>query len=321
MAVPGAFHGEKMKQFWLALTCLAIACGSGKSQDPVAELDMLDPLKHSKVTIIDEISVPAEEMGVLDELNVREGMMVEQGQLLGVIDKKDAQLAVEIAKFEYAAAQKTAENTLSIEAAAKSYDVAIAEYESSLEANERRSGTVTQTEVRRKKLQADRAKMQAELAAEELKIARLDAHAKYAALQRAESSLAHREVRSRINGVVVKVNKHAGEWVQPGEVILRVVRMDRLRIEGDVNGRMHARHEVIGRPVIITVKLTGGGVERLEGTILYASSIVESNEYTVRAEVNNRKINDRWLLTPGLDAEMELSGSGGLDLQFSQRNQ
>ena len=29
----------------------------------------------------------------------------------------------------------------------------------------------------------------------------------------------------------------------------------------------------------------------------------------VRAEIDNRKVNGRWLITPGLDAEMELSGS------------
>ena len=47
----------------------------------------------------------------------------------------------------------------------------------------------------------------------------------------------------------------------------------------------------------------------MEGTITYASSLIESNEYTVRAVVNNRKINGRWLLTPGLNARMQLSNT------------
>ena len=82
------------------------------------------------------------------------------------------------------------------------------------------------------------------------------------------------------------------------------------RIEGDIDGTKYARHEVIGRPVKIEVYLTGGGTEKLEGKIIFASSIIESNEYTVRTEVLNRQINGRWLLTPGLNARMELLDGG-----------
>ena len=269
-----------------------------------------DPLNYCKVTIIDEISVPAREGGVLDELKVREGEYVEKGDVLGTIDRTDAVLALAVATHEYAAAKQTAENPLSIKAAVKAYEVALAEYESSLEANEKHAGLVMETELRRQKLQADRAKMQAELASHELLIANLDAKAKYEALQRAQAALDRRQIVSRINGVVVKSLKHEGEWVQPGEPVMRIVQMDRLRVEGEIDGRKYARHEVIGRPVRITVFLTGGGQETLEGKIVYASSIVESNEYTVRAEIDNRKLNGRWLLTPGLNAKMELLSGG-----------
>ena len=269
-----------------------------------------DPLHYCKVEIIDEISVPAKGEGILDELNVKEGQLVEKGQVLGVIETTDVELAVAIATHEYAAAKKTAENTLSIQAAVKAYEVAVAEYDSSVEANEETEGTVTKTELRRKKLQADRAMMQAELAKHELMVANFDAQAKFKGLQRAKVALTRRQIISRINGVVVKLNKHEGDWVQPGETVMRVVQMDRLRIEGDVDGTKHAHHEVIGRPVKIKVYLTGGGEENLEGKIVYASSIIESNEYTVRAEVLNRKVNDQWLLTPGLNARMELLDGG-----------
>ena len=189
------------------------------------------------MTIINEISVPAAESGVLDELLVKEGMLVEKGALIGVIDRTDALLMTAVATHEYAGAKKTAENTLSIKAAVKAYEVALAEYESSLEANKETVGVVMKTELRRQKLQADRAKMQAELASHELLVANLDAKAKYEGLQRAKAALNRRHIKSRINGVVVKVNKHEGEWVQAGETVVRIVQMDRLRVEGDIDGR------------------------------------------------------------------------------------
>lgn len=272
-----------------------------------------DPLNYCKVTIINEVSVPAEEAGVLDQLLVKEGMLVEKGALIGSVDNTDAILMKAVATHEYAAAKKTAENTLSIKAAVKAYEVALAEYESSLEANKVTDDVVMATELRRQKLQADRAKMQAELASHELLVANLTAKAKYEAFQRAEAALQRRQIKSRINGVVIEVNKHEGEWVQPGESVVRIVQMDRLRVEGSVDGRKYARHEILGRPVSITVYLTGGGQETLTGKIVYASSIIRTTgdlvEYTVRAEVDNRKLNGRWLLTPGLKAKMELDGA------------
>ena len=280
-----------------------------------------DPLKHCKVTIIDEISVPAEEMGVLDELNVREGMLVEKDALLGTIDKTDAELALAIARHDYEAAKKAAENEWQIKAYAKMHEVAVAEYEGSMEANGKSPGAVTQSEIRQKRLKVDQVKLQAENSSEELAIARLTAQAKYKAALQKEAAIKRHQIVSRINGVVVKLNKHVGEWVQPGETVLRIVRMDQLRVEGDINGRVYARHEVLGRPVSITVKLTGGGEEKLDGKIVYASPIIESSEYTVRAEIENRKINGRWLLTPGLDAEMKLGGGDGLGFQFSRAGQ
>lgn len=276
-----------------------------------------DPLKHCKLTIIREISVPAEEAGVLDTLNVKEGQHVEVGEVLASIDKTDAELAILIATHEYAAAKLTAENTLSIQAASAAFEVSKAELQGSQDANNKSAGTVTKTEVRRQGLQAKRAKLQAELATHELKVSNLDARAKYKAWQRAEAALKRRDIMCRINGVVVNLNKHEGDWVQPGETVMRVVQMDRLRVEGDVDGRVHARHEILGRPVRIKVTLTGGGEELLEGKIVYASSIVDSNEYTVRAEIDNRKLpNGAWLMTPGLDAEIELIGEGGGALDF-----
>ncbi len=291
-----------------ALILLAVAA-TASAQVDYAEFSGDDPLDHCYITIIDQVSVPAEEPGVLDVLKVREGDAVEKGELLGTIDDTDARLMVAMANHEYAAALKQAENTLSIEAAAKSQKVAQAEYDSAVEANERLFGVVTKTEVRRKKLQAERAMMQIELAQHELSVAVLNAHVKHKQLLRAEAALERRQIVARINGVVVKLNKHVGEWVQAGDPVMRIVRMDQLRVEGDIDGTLYARHEVFGRPVHIQVELTGGGIETMEGTIIYASPLIESNEYTVRAIVNNRKINGRWLLTPGLNAKMQLSNT------------
>ena len=85
--------------------------------------------------------------------------------------------------------------------------------------------------------------------------------------------------------MIVKKFKHEGDWVQPGETVLKIIQMDRLWVEGNCDATKYARHDIINRPVKITVELTGGGTEILTGKIVYASPLVVSNEYKIRAEV------------------------------------
>jgi hypothetical protein len=100
------------------------------------------------------------------------------------------------------------------------------------------------------------------------------------------------------------------------------VQLDQLRVEGDIDGTQYARHEVFGQDVEIIVQLTGGGSETIRSKIDYAGAIVESPdestlEYPIRATINNRRVNgNRWLITPGLNASIRLTGGAGL--RFSQ---
>jgi len=282
--------------------------GVGRSE---SVQDNRNPLNYCKIKIINKAEVPAEDAGVLDVIDFAEGQYVEKGQLVGSINKKDAELAAKIAASEYEAARKTAENTISIEYAAKSYEVAKADYEASIEANRTAKGTVTKQQMRSQKLQAERSVMQAKMALQEAKIARLDAIAKFNTYQRAQAAIDRRDIISPLNGVVVKKFKHQGEWAQPGESVLLVEQMDRLWVEGDIDGTKYARHTVMGSKVRITVKLTGGEERFFDGKIVFASSSVESNEYTIRAEIENQKENGHWILSPGLDAKIEIISGGG----------
>lgn len=296
--------------FSVAFACCVAGLSHGQIQSDREAAK--DPLNYCHVEIIHQVDVPAKDAGVLDALTIKEGQNVEKGALLGSIDKKDALLAVKISTAEYNAARKTAQNTISIQYAIKSYDVARADYESSVEANDMAPGTVSKQQMRSQKLQAERSVMQAEMAKHEYEVAQLDALAKYANYERAKAAIERRDITSPLNGVVVKTYKHEGDWVQPGETVLKIIQMDRLWVEGNCDAEKYARHEVINRPVKITVELTGGGTEVLNGKVVFASPLVVSGEYKIRAEVQNRKApgnSNQWLLSPGLNAKMEFSGS------------
>jgi macrolide-specific efflux system membrane fusion protein len=98
-----------------------------------------------------------------------------------------------------------------------------------------------------------------------------------------------------------------GEWVEPGNEVLRLVRLDRLRIEGFLNASDFSPSEVSNRPVRVTVELARGRKETFQGKIVFVNPLVQAGGvYRVWAEVVNRMENNQWLLRPGLLAEMTI---------------
>ena len=119
--------------------------------------------------------------------------------------------------------------------------------------------------------------------------------------------LAKLQVDAPIDGIVVELFKHAGEWVEPGQPVLRMVRMDRLRVEGFLRADKLAPNEVLGKPVTIRVRLVRDKTVELKSRISFVSPLVEgSGEYRVWADISNQIANGHWLIRPGLLAEMTI---------------
>ena len=60
----------------------------------------------------------------------------------------------------------------------------------------------------------------------EMRIAVHEAEVGQAEVEAAEENINRHQIRSPLNGMVVKVHRHAGEWVQPGDPVLHVIRID-----------------------------------------------------------------------------------------------
>jgi multidrug efflux pump subunit AcrA (membrane-fusion protein) len=76
---------------------------------------------------------------------------------------------------------------------------------------------------------AEVAVQQAKAAAD---IVRLKKKLKQQQLELANVNVDQHSLKSPIDGTVVEVSHRVGDWVQPGEAVARVVRLDRLRVEG-----------------------------------------------------------------------------------------
>lgn len=250
-------------------------------------------LRACKVTVIHQAEVPSKLAGVLEYREVDEGDAVHTGQELARLDDRHAQLQAAVSRLE-------AQNDVNVRYARKAADAAAAEHESAVLANTRATNTVPAIEVRRLKLQAERGELQIEQAERDLELSRLQSEIDQATLDD------HR-ITSPIDGVVMQVYKNKGEAVAQGEPILKVVGVDRLRVEGflQVRDTWQVRR---GQLVRFQLDVLGADlpVEQMvfQGKVVFVDQFLDpvTGEYRVWAEVNNRD----HLLRPGMEGALTI---------------
>ncbi|NBW96866.1 MAG: HlyD family efflux transporter periplasmic adaptor subunit [Planctomycetia bacterium] len=289
----------------ILLGCLAAAASAGAADSPGG-----DPvIQRCLVSLIEEAKVPAREAGVLVELRVREGDVVEKGALIAKIDDDQPQMERRKARAEHDQAVAKSESDVDVRYAIAAEQVAEAEHLKALESHAKVPGSVTEVERSRLKLNEKKGELQIEQAQLEQRLNTLAAQSKEVEVLAAENAIDRRLIRSPLDGVVVQLFPHQGEWLQPGDPLARVVRTDRLRVEGYVDAARLDPADVSGRPVEVEVVLAGGRREKFTGRIVFTSPLVESGgDYRVFAEVDNRQdpATRQWLLRPGQTATMTI---------------
>lgn len=266
-------------------------------------------LERCLVSLIQEAKVPAREAGVLEELLAREGDVVKRGDLIARIDDNQPQMERRKAKAEHDQAVAKAESDVDVRYAVAAEKVAQVEFEKAAESDRKVPGSVTRVELNRLQLNEQKSELQIEQAQLERKVAEMAAISKGVEVDAAENSIERRLIKSPLDGVVVQVFPHQGEWMQPGDPLARVVRTDMLRVEGYVDSARWSPEQVRDRPVTVEVPLAGGRREAFKGRIVFTSPIVESGgDYRVFAEVENRQAegSQQWLLRAGQTATMTI---------------
>ncbi|MCG8586606.1 MAG: HlyD family efflux transporter periplasmic adaptor subunit [Pirellulales bacterium] len=262
---------------------------------------------NANVEAIDTVEVPAQEAGVIRELVVTEGDSVAEGGVMGKVDDDRAKIELQLAKIEMESSKEQAENDVNLKYAMAAEKVAELEYIKAIEANKEAPGTFTKVETEQLRLVHIRSGFQVDQAKMEMKIAGMTLSANESRVRAAENSLARRRITAPNTGVVVKLYKHIGEWVDPGDPVLRMVRSDRMRIEGYMNARDYDPHTVAGKPVTVTVELARGRKVNFDGVAKLPDLTIEADgKFRVWTEVENRKDSSAWLLRPGQRATMTI---------------
>ena len=263
--------------------------------------------EDGQIRLDEEAVLASDRPGILAFVEPEEGDRVAAGQQV-------AKLRDEVAAAALAVAQKTAESDIEERYAAKAAAVSEAEYRKSQKGIERgrqiglSADLIAEIELERLKLAWERALLQAEKAVLDREVAELTAEEK-------EEELKTFRIISPLDGVVTEVLKQAGEAVQQGDPILRVVRTDKVRVEGFVSVgeafrvkpgdmvRVRLSDTIPGLPDELAKRTFEGKVAFVDPT----ANLV-ANKVRVWATVENANN----LLRAGLPAVMEIVPTGDL---------
>lgn len=285
-------------------TCVAVllAFASCGWADPPTNSRAIE-LKSVGLALIQDVDVSAREQGVLASIVASEGHLVKAGDVLATIDDTDAVLELQRMQTERAIAAEEAQNDVNVRFARKSVEVAKAEFARAQEAVERYKKSVSATELDRLRLTAERAALQVEQSQHELKTAKLTLEAKANACELAARHVERHKIRAPISGMVVQVHHQQGEWVEPGDSVIRILEIDRLRAKGFLQAQQVTTN-LVGRPATLIVLLDGRQPVEFPGRIVFVSPEINlvNNQVDVWAEIENRDL----LLRPGLKGDLHI---------------
>lgn len=263
------------------------------------------------VMLIDDVDVPARETGPLVAMNVQEGQAVAQNELLAKIDDQIVQRKRDEVDAKLQAAVKKAESTVEIDYATAAYQVAEKEFEINREL--RRKNSISLIEYERSALAKTQAHLSIDKTRNDLAIEQLTAEAQRVELEAVNDAIGRHQIVSPLDGNVMEIYKQAGEWVETGEKVLRVVRMNRLRVQGFVEAAKFNPSEIQGRRVTVVAKLAHDRIEVFHGHVAHVglekhggSQFSTGSRYQIWAEVENRIEDGHWLLMQGADVELTI---------------
>ena len=242
------------------------------------------------------IELSTEVAGMLASVQVSEGETVKSGQLLAQLRDETLRLRVSKAKVERDVAAAKAASDIDLRLASKSEAVASTEWRRAVEANRSVRDAIPPNEVDRLKLVLDRTTLEVERAKTEAALRKLSLASAENDLQQAELMLAQHRVLSPVAAMVVAVDKHGGEWVEPGTRIVRLMAIDKLRIQGAVPVAL-ASAELRDCPAMLTIR-RGDQDLQVAGKVSFVSP--EANPINGHVRVYIQVDNSRGQLRPGM---------------------
>jgi len=295
---------------WICLSLVAVAT---LGRPAAAEGDVprtVATLKGCHAVLTEQqADLSPQEPGMIRDIKVTEGQFVAKGELLLQLDDSKVQQDLNVAKSKFQAADaKFKAADINVEYARAAKKVADADLEISKGANKEVGRSIPLAKIHEQELKCTETELAITKANSDKSIAEKEANVATAEVAAAEVMVARHKVVSPIAGEVIDVKVHVGETVQPTQPVIRIVNLESLWVQGNVDGSEFARAELEGQDVTVTFSIPPHKEKvSLAGKVIFVKPTTDSdNLYMVRAKVENRKVNNSWLLYPGTFVTMSI---------------
>ncbi|MGL4512197.1 MAG: efflux RND transporter periplasmic adaptor subunit [Lacipirellulaceae bacterium] len=289
----------------IAGACLAARPAGAEGTAALRPAEPAAPSVSALVRLIEEVTTPARASGVVASVRVKEGDLVEAGALLATVDDTQARLSRDRAAVELALAEERVKNDVAVRSAERALVFAKEEYTRLSRAIDELPGSISVSELEESRFAAQRAELDVEQARRELDLERMTARLKEADTRLAAHELELRRLRAPIGGMVIDVLRRPGEWVEPGEDVLRIVRIDRLRAEGLFDHRS-LQGAAIGAAAVVEATSADGKPLATPGQVAFVHPEVNPINGQVRVWVDFDNPGGR--LRPGLRVRVRIDG-------------
>lgn len=286
-----------MRAGWLLPLCGLACC-------PLLQAETI-VLPDVQVTLIENLRVPTREAGVVQQLLVRPGDTVVPGQLLLEMDDRLLRHQWQAAELQLAARQLESQDDVDVRYAETSRAVAEAEFDRLSRAVEAYDKSVSQSEMDQARLVSERSLLAAEQAQRERELRQLAV----AETRKQSEQLALRLDWLRITapaaGLIVEVWPQPGEWLPAGAPAVRLIRMDRLRVEGFVDGDQYDA-SLLGAPARLVVPLPPDAAPgEFTGRVTFVSPELNpvNGQIRIWADVDNPQLT----LRPGTRGQLTIA--------------
>ncbi|MCY2986129.1 MAG: HlyD family efflux transporter periplasmic adaptor subunit [Planctomycetota bacterium] len=255
----------------------------------------------------ESVELPSQETGTIASLSVRENDSVAANQVIGKLDGKIAELEENAAGLQRQVATSEAMDESEIRLAEAFVE------ETKLQADQYEEmaakGNASRGELKQRQLAAEQAKVRLGQSKTAKQQRELKSKLAQSAFVLSQQKVERLTMRSPIAGTVTRIDHRAGEWVQSGTTVVKIIRLDEVRIDCFVNIDQLDPSSLVGKSIKVLSK-RGPNELIFSGRITsYDPDVTGAGQVRVHATVQNQKQGDHWMLLPGMSVSMQLPKS------------
>jgi macrolide-specific efflux system membrane fusion protein len=181
--------------------------------------------------------------------------------------------------------------------------------------------------MRSKKLAVSQAELKVHNALQMLEQAKLKAKLSQVNVLTARQQLDSLDIVAPFAGTITEVFRQKGEWIQAGQPVARIIRLDELRVDCFVSRAAVNVASLIGQPALIGISSPNNQIDTLAGQVTrFEPQVTATGDIRVSVTVQNQRRNGEWILLPGMTVELRMQqptnalASSLLKQQYPMRN-